>query len=117
MKKVLYIDDEVANLRTFSSVFRRDYNVLIASSGKEALAILEYENPDVIITDQCMPEMSGLELLKKIFETRPYIPPTRIMLSGFAEMKDVQVAREKYLLQKFISKPWDKRELQSVIEM
>jgi response regulator RpfG family c-di-GMP phosphodiesterase len=116
-RTILYIDDEVANLRTFSSDFRRDYIISTASSGREALKLMETEIPDVLITDQSMPEMSGVEMLRLLFERNPQgKKPSRIMLSGFAEAKDVQYAKEKYGLLKFVSKPWKHQELKETIE-
>lgn len=115
-RTVLYIDDEEANLRTFRSVFRREYTILTAKNGKEGLQLLEEQDPDILITDQCMPEMSGVELLKILFESKPDRRPSRIMLSGFAEAEDVKEAKEKYLLKKFVSKPWKKEEMRQTIE-
>lgn len=115
-KSILYVDDEEANLRTFTSVFRRDYSVYTALSGEEGLLILERENLDVLITDQCMPGMSGVEFLKHVFERTPMSPPSRIMLSGFAEEKDVHLAREEYMLQQFVSKPWGYEEMKKIID-
>ncbi len=65
---VLYIDDEEANLRTFRSAFRRNYTVLTSPNAKEALKIIADKDPDVLITDQSMTEMTGFQLLKQIVE-------------------------------------------------
>jgi len=64
---ILYVDDEDINLRQFKSVFRRDFNIFIANSGEEGLKILDEKNFDLIITDQRMPKMTGVEFLKKGF--------------------------------------------------
>ena len=113
---VLYIDDEAANLRVFKSVFRRDYNVLIALSGMEGLEILEREKCHLIITDQRMPEMTGVQFLKKVFDKIPTVPPNRIILSGFSQDEDIKEAKEKYFLYMFVSKPWDTNELKNVMD-
>ncbi len=113
--KVLYIDDEEANLRTFNSVFRRYFNVITALNGEEGLRLLDNHRPDLVITDQYMPGMSGVEFLRKAFEKLPQRPPSRIMLSGYAKSEDVSEAKRKYLLQHFISKPWDKDEMKEII--
>ena len=104
---ILYIDDEVINLRVFKSVFRREYNVLIAHCGEDGLRILDENDIHLIITDQRMPNMTGVEFLKKVQKKIPTKPPNRIILSGFSKSKDIDVAIKKYSLYMFISKPWD----------
>lgn len=115
-RTVLYIDDEAVNLRTFHSAFRRDYTILTALGGAEALKILETEIPDVLITDQRMSGMSGVELLKQYWERYPLSKMARIMLSGQAESEVIKEAKEKYMLKYFISKPWDRESLKKVID-
>ena len=112
---VLYIDDESINLRLFKAAFRREFVVYTATSAIEGLKFLEANKVDVIITDQRMPEMTGVELLKKIQEKFPFIPPGRLMLSGYSETKDIEDAYEKYNLYKFISKPWNKKNISELI--
>lgn len=104
---VLYVDDEVSNLRIFKDTFRRDFDVLLAGGGKEALEILQNNHVDVVITDQRMPEMTGVELLAIVNTRFPNIPPNRVILSGFTEDSDIQLAFEQYRLSRFIPKPWD----------
>jgi len=78
---VLYIDDEESNLRVFKNTFRRDFNILLASSAQEGIQVLIQTKIDVIITDQRMPGKTGLELLKEIHYMFPDIPPHRLMVS------------------------------------
>ncbi|MEQ8623617.1 MAG: response regulator [Vicingaceae bacterium] len=115
-RTVLYIDDEEANLRTFRSAFRREYTIMTALNGKEALKILETENPDVLITDQRMPEMSGVELLKQLCELYPFSKISRVMLSGNAEAADINEAKEKYMLKCFLPKPCGHDVLKQIID-
>lgn len=112
---ILYIDDEAANLRVFKSVFRRDYNVITALSGKEGLEILDREKCHLIITDQRMPEMTGVQFLKRVHQKIPAKPPNRIILSGFSQSEDIEEAKEKYSLYKFVSKPWDPGDLMIIM--
>lgn len=113
---ILYVDDEKANLRGFKSVFRRDYNILLAESGEEALQILEDNNCDLIITDQRMPKMTGVQFLKQVSSKIPHTPPNRMILSGYSKNEDIELAREKFGLSSFMSKPWTSNELKSKIE-
>ncbi len=113
--KILYVDDEESNLRILKDTFRRDFEIYLATNGRKALDILQQNQIDVVITDQRMPEMTGVELLKEINMLFPYIPPHRLILSGYAEDKDIKEAFEKYRLFKFVSKPWNYNELKEII--
>lgn len=112
---VLYIDDENINLRLFKATFRREFVIHTVASAMAGLKLLQTEKVDVVITDQRMPEMSGLELLKKIQEQFPFIPPSRLMLSGYSKTKTIEDAYNKYNLYKFISKPWNKNNIRQLI--
>lgn len=112
---VLYIDDEESNLRIFKNTFRKDFIILLARSAKEGIEILQTNVVDVLITDQRMPEITGVELLKKINELFPDIPPSRLMVSGYAAPEDIKEAFNQYHLHKFIHKPWEANELKQTI--
>lgn len=112
---VLYVDDEEVNLRLFRNTFRRDFNVLTTQSAAEGLNILNSTRVDVVITDQRMPEITGLEFLKLVNEKFSEIPPSRLMLSGFSKPEEIDIAYQHYKLFKFVSKPWNNDELRSTI--
>ncbi|EDY84147.1 hypothetical protein VDG1235_3777 [Verrucomicrobiia bacterium DG1235] len=112
---ILYVDDELSNLRVFKSTFRREFNILLAESAAEAVELLKTNKIDLLITDQMMPEMTGVELLHEIKKLFPNIPPNRVMLSGYAQPDDIDLAFEEYRLYKFISKPWDEDQLKNLI--
>jgi CheY-like chemotaxis protein len=113
--KLLYVDDEEINLRIFRDAFRRDFIVITALSAYEALNILEKEKVDVVITDQRMPGMTGVELLREIFQMYPHIPPERLIMSGYSEDSEIKKAFDEYKLSKFIEKPWEYKYLKSII--
>jgi response regulator RpfG family c-di-GMP phosphodiesterase len=113
---VLYIDDKEANLSTFRSALRRDYTVLTSANDKKALKIITDKDPDVLITNQRMPEMTGFQLLRQIFEQFPQTRPSRIIFSGFEETNEVKEAKEKYMLLEFIPKPWNYEKLNATIK-
>ncbi len=112
---VLYIDDEESNLRIFKNTFRKDFNILLARSAKEGIELLRSNSIDVLITDQRMPEMTGVELLREINSLFPEIPPNRLMVSGYVAPEDIEVAFNEYHLFKFISKPWEADQLKQTI--
>ena len=81
---ILYVDDEPQNLISFKATFRRDYIIYTATSGLEGIGVMRNHPVNLIITDQRMPEMTGVELLKQIYKKHP--DTVRIMLTGFAAM-------------------------------
>jgi response regulator RpfG family c-di-GMP phosphodiesterase len=110
---VLYVDDEENNLFSFKATFRIKYNVLTAISGDEALKILESKKVQIIITDQRMPEMTGVEFLEKVLEK--YTDPMRILLTGYADMGAVVDAVNKGKIFHYLAKPWNEEELDLTI--
>jgi CheY-like chemotaxis protein len=108
---ILYVDDEEINLRLFKNTFRRNYNVVTVSSGKEGLELLASQKFDLIVTDQRMPNMTGVELLSRIQEMFPGVPPARLILSGYGEPEAIEIAFKEYGLFKYISKPWEEETL------
>jgi len=106
---ILYVDDEAANLRVFKSVFKRDYKVFIAESGPEALAIIKENHIHLLVTDQRMPGMSGVELLEQIVDDYPDM--VKMILSGFSDVEDIIKAVNECGLNKYLMKPWNKEDL------
>lgn len=102
---ILYVDDELENLETFKALFRRDYDIHLADSAKEALVILERINIQVLITDQRMPETSGSDLLEAIADRYPEM--TRYMLTGFSDFDPLVDAINRGRLHGYFSKPLD----------
>ncbi|GGC58424.1 hypothetical protein GCM10011387_10120 [Pedobacter quisquiliarum] len=111
---ILYIDDEVHNLNAFKASFRRTFNVFTAESGKEALPILAAEDIHIILTDQRMPNMTGVEFLASILETYP--DPIRILLTGYSDLTAVVDAINKGQVYLYITKPWQEEELRQNLE-
>ena len=113
--KILVVDDEPDNLDLLYRTFRRDFNVLKADSGVNALKVLATEGEvAVIISDQRMPEMKGTEFLSK---TLPQFPDTvRIILTGFTDIEDLVEAINAGQVYKYITKPWDPGELKAVVQ-
>lgn len=106
---ILYVDDEENNLISFKANFRLKYKVFIALSGDEALKILEKEKIDIIITDQRMPQMTGVQFLEKVLAKYP--DPMRILLTGYADMSAVVDAVNKGKIFHYLTKPWNEEEL------
>ena len=116
---ILIVDDELANLQKLKRTFLDEYEVYEASGGEEALDLLRQKPVEAIITDQRMPGMNGVELLKRSLKVSP--DSVRIILTGYTEVEDLMDAINKGHVHQYITKPWEpfalrktvKRELES----
>jgi response regulator RpfG family c-di-GMP phosphodiesterase len=107
--KLLLVDDETANLRLLERLFRQDYVCLTAPSGEEAMRLLDQHDVAVIISDQRMPQMTGLELLKQSADRRPHM--VRILLTGYTDLEALVEAVNCGLVYMYVSKPWNNDDL------
>jgi adenylate cyclase len=112
--KILFVDDETANLRLLERLFRNSYEVHFASSGEEALELLAVHDVALIVSDQRMPAMTGSEFLKRAAEMRPQT--VRIMLTGYTDVNDLVDAINSGVVYKYITKPWVNEELQQTVK-
>ena len=111
---VLYVDDEENNLISFKATFRLNYKVYTAISGRDAIQIVKEKPIDIIISDQRMPQMTGVEFLEEIIKINP--DPMRILLTGYADMSAVVDAVNKGKIFHSLSKPWSDAELDETIK-
>ena len=106
---VLVVDDEEAILESLELTLCEDYRVFTARSGAEGLAILEREEIALVISDQVMPEMSGVEFLERVREGWPDV--IRMMLTGYADLGSLVRAINEGRIYRYIPKPWDPADL------
>ena len=111
---VLYVDDEINNLNSFKAAFRRDFEIYTAQSAREGRKILDSCEIGVIITDQRMPGMTGIEFLESILAVFP--DTIRILLTGFSDMNAVMDAINRGQVYKYLVKPWQNDELKLYIQ-
>ncbi len=111
---VLYVDDEENNLLSFRATFRHEFKIFTAISGEEGIRILETEPIHVIVTDQKMPQMTGVQFLEKIIPRFP--EPKRILLTGFTDISAVIDAINKGKVHYYLTKPWDETQLHTIIK-
>jgi DNA-binding NtrC family response regulator len=112
--RLLVIDDEPDMLEFVERVTRRRYEVTSCSSADEALAALPEATFDVLITDQKMPRVSGLELLERIAGQYPGM--VRLLLSGFTDLPALQRAVERGHVHAYVLKPVDSQRLLAAID-
>lgn len=111
---ILFVDDEVNILKALSRLTRHEpWTVLCASRGSEALALLDKTPAQVVVSDQRMPEMSGVDLLQSVRDRHPDI--VRIMLTGYTEINVAVDAINRGEIFRLITKPWNDEELKATI--
>jgi putative nucleotidyltransferase with HDIG domain len=111
---VLFVDDEANILKAVQRLLRHEpWKVRVASRGEEALEILEVEPAQVVISDQRMPEMSGVDLLSAVRARHPDV--VRMMLTGNTEMSVAVEAINQGEIYRLITKPWNDEELKATI--
>jgi len=106
---VLLVDDEPRLVKTLARLLKAEFNVFPAHDGEEALEILVNQKIHVVLSDQRMPGMTGVELLSQVRELSPNT--TRILLTGYAERNDVARSVNEGEIYRYLSKPWDNEEL------
>jgi CheY-like chemotaxis protein len=112
--RILVVDDEEAILETMTFTFEDDYEVLTSPSARKALNLLGESGPvAAVISDQRMPEMTGVEFLARVFAMHP--TTVRIILTGFADMDAIIRAINDGHVYAYITKPWEPDQLKQVV--
>jgi signal transduction histidine kinase len=106
---VLYVDDEPENLRIFELGFRRDFSVLVARSGEQGLAVLARRPVAVVLSDQKMPGLTGVEFLARARELDP--KTIRMLVTGYGDAETLSGAINEGCVWRYFAKPWHPEEL------
>jgi response regulator RpfG family c-di-GMP phosphodiesterase len=110
---ILVVDDEEEILHSLRGLLRMEFNVYTANSGREAIKMLEQEPIHIILSDQRMPEMAGVELLAQARGEHP--GAVRVMFTGYTDVKAVIEAINQGQIYRYIAKPWHPDELLTVL--
>ncbi len=111
---IMFIDDEERVLKSMRAMFRKDYEVHLANSGAEALSLLEQHDIDVVVSDQRMPEMTGVEVLTEIKQRSPRT--IRILLTGYADLEAVEASINDAEVFKYLMKPCPADEVRGAVK-
>ena len=111
--KILIVDDEKANLRLLDRVLSTDYEVVLAESGAEALEILVRDSIALIITDQRMPGMTGIDFLKRAASIAPN--SVRIVVTGYTDADALVESINSGAVYKYVTKPWINSDLKVTV--
>jgi len=110
---ILYVDDEPFALETFRAQFKEDFAIHVAKDGEEALRLLNEKEIAVILTDQRMPGLSGVELLKRVKEQRPHT--VRMLITAYTDMEVVIQAINEGHVYRYITKPYNEDDLRNAV--
>jgi serine/threonine-protein kinase len=111
--RLLFVDDEERILTALRSVFRMNYHVFTATNGAAALEIVKKFQPHVVVSDQRMPEMTGVELLRQVKEASP--AAVRLLLTGYSDLAAIIGSVNEGEVFRFVSKPWDNEDIRKII--
>jgi signal transduction histidine kinase len=110
---LLVVDDEADLVHSVQDLLRFDYRVLGATRAVDGLKIMEKEQVHIVMTDQRMPEMTGVEFLKRLRESHPEV--IRLLFTAYADIKAVTDAINQGSVYRYITKPFEPQELQAVL--
>jgi len=111
---VLYIDGSEQNLKRFKSAFSRDYHIYTATSGRDGMKIMEQKTLQLVITDQRIPDMSGIEFLEKILKEYPDC--MRMIMTGTGDQEAIIEAFNRGYIFRYVAKPWNMEDLKMSID-
>lgn len=113
--KILFVDDDPINVESFALSFKDEYNIFTAFSGEEALEIFKREpGISVVLSDQRMDAMTGVELLSNIYAINP--ETVRIIITGYIDVSDIIDAVNRGHIYQYVLKPWDIVQLRLILE-
>jgi DNA-binding NtrC family response regulator len=113
--RLLFVDDEQRVLNSMRIMFRRQFDLFLASHGSEALDIVKHKDIDVIVADHRMPQMTGVEVLTKVRELSPRT--VRILLTGYADLDAVEGSINEGEVFRFLTKPCPPQQLRDTVEL
>ena len=110
---LLIVDDEEDVLLSLRSMFRREFDVITVPRASEALELMATREVHVVISDQRMPDMNGVDFLAQVSEQFPEV--IRLMITGYADINSVIAAVNRGHVYRYIAKPWDPAELEAAV--
>jgi len=111
---ILYLDDDEGNLSVFQAAFLRHFDVHTVSTPEEAMEVLRSRPVQVLLTDQRMPIMTGIEFLKQVIPLYPDI--IRIIVTAYSDLEVVVRAINECNIFRYITKPWNTEDLRQTLE-
>jgi response regulator RpfG family c-di-GMP phosphodiesterase len=110
---VLIVDDEPDVCDSVQDLLRREFRVLKAHSAEEGYRIMQEEEVHIVMSDQRMPQITGVEMLTKLKARHPHA--IRMLFTGFADLESVIAAINQGHIFQFLKKPWQPEELLAAV--
>lgn len=110
---LLVVDDEAGIVESLRETFSRHFDIYHSTSAPDALEAFKEHTPRLVVSDQRMPEMSGIELLRRIKDIDP--STVRVLLTGYSDINVVIEALNEGLIWRYVAKPWDHEELKGLL--
>ncbi len=114
LRPILYVDDNEDHLALFKRSFESHYDIYLAGSGAEAIEVLRRRNIQLVLSDQRMPGMTGVQLFEAIQSEYP--DPIRMILTSYTDIDAIIRAINAGRIYRYISKPWDDRQLKVILD-
>lgn len=111
--KILAVDDEQSSLNAIYRTLRREYDVILSLNGQSALEVLKTQKIAIILGDQRMPEMAGVEFFRKSINIQPQA--VRILITGYSDIEAITQAINEGQIFYYINKPWEPEDLRIII--
>ena len=111
--KIAFIDDEARILRSLKMMFRPTHDVFTTTDPNELLDYVQTNDVQVVVSDQRMPDMLGVDVLKKVSEVQP--TTMRILLTGYADLNAVLDSVNEGEIYRYVTKPWQNEELEKIV--
>lgn len=112
--RVLVVDDEQASLNAINRILRRDYEVILALNSQAALEVLKHQEIAVILADQRMPGLSGVELFQNCLQIQP--EAIRILITGYTDIEAIIQAVNDGQIYYYINKPWEPEDVKLIVK-
>jgi response regulator RpfG family c-di-GMP phosphodiesterase len=110
---LLIVDDEPNVCDSVHDLLRREFRVLKANSGEEGYRLMQQEEVHIVMSDQRMPQITGVELLTKVKSRYP--SAIRMLFTGFADLESIVAAINQGHVYQFLKKPWQPEELETAV--
>ncbi len=111
--RILFVDDDVRVLNALRALFRNDYEVFTAENGESGLALQNAESIPIVVSDQRMPGMTGVEMLRELKRAAPQT--VRLLLTGYSDLAALVGSINEGEVFRFVKKPWDNDEIRAMV--
>ena len=110
---ILFVDDEECVLRSLNSLFKRNFKVYTTTDVHKALEFLKKNTVHVIVSDQRMPQITGVELLAQVKQVSP--KTMRLLLTGYSDLQDIIDSVNEGEIYRYINKPWNNDHILNIV--